>query len=328
MKNVIIGIIFLLLLFNLFSPMAISTDLAQQSKKITFKSYVDFEYDTSALNEPLAIDVSVLIPITIKYWTNIPDMFKKIPFPFNNMILFGSMIGPMQTIHLEVLDPPNWANIYLSSPDILTDIPFDSDGKVEIETNLILSLRIEAPAVSYRIDIKATWDSIKRLVGNSYQESIEFTPAYLPLLTISVSDPTINVTPDKKTIFPIEVTNSANKISSIKPSIADNLSDFSIEFNPSEMQLDKDETGTFNLEIVPSSDFQGNKTLQIDFIMEQYPYRSYSASMTSSVFIDLYYEPEITEEDDEFNIYLIFGVVLLIAVVLSFILGRYRFSKK
>ncbi len=61
--------------------------------------------------------------------------------------------------------------------------------------------------------------------------------------------------------------------------------------------------------------------------MEQYPYRSNSASMTSSVFIDLYYEPEITEED-EFNLYLIFGVVLIIAVILSFILGRYRFSKK
>ena len=58
--------------------------------------------------------------------------------------------------------------------------------------------------------------------------------------------------------------------------------------------------------------------------MEQYPYRSNSASMTSSVFIDLYYEPEISEEDDDFSIYLIFGVVLLIAIIISFIIGRYR----
>jgi len=307
--------------------MVISTDLAQRSKKITYKSYVDFEYDTSALNEPLAIDVSISIPITVKYWTNIPDIFKKIPFPLNNLILFGSVISPMQTIHLEVLDPPEWANIYISSPDVLTDIPFEGDGPVEIETNLILAPGVDAPAESYRIDIRATWDSIKRLDGNSYQEAIEFTPQYLPGFSVTVSNRSVNTPPDKKTIIPIKVTNSANKISSIKPSIADNLSDFSIEFNPPDLELDIGETGTINLEVVPSSDFQGNKTLQIDFIMEQYPYRSNSASMTSSVFIDLYYEPEITEED-EFNLYLIFGVVLIIAVILSFILGRYRFSKK
>lgn len=327
MKNAIISLIALLLFFNLFSPMAISTDLAQRSKIITFKSYVDFEYDTSALNEPLAIDVTVSVPITIKYWTNIPNIFKKIPFSFNNFFLFGSFIAPMQTIHLEVLDTPDWANIYISSPEILTDIPYDGDGPVEIETNLIIAPRIDAPAESYRIAIKATWDSIKRLDGNSYQEAIEFTPQYLPGFSVTVSNCSVNTPSDKKTTIPIKVTNSANKISSIKPSIADNLSDFSIEFNPPDLELDIGETGTINLEVVPSSDFQGNKTLQIDFIMEQYPYRSNSVSMTSSVFIDLYYEPEITEED-EFNLYLIFGVVLIIAVILSFILGRYRFSKK
>jgi len=237
MKNTIVGIIALFLVFNIFSPMAISTDLAQRSKIITFKSYVNFEYDTSALNEPLAIDVSVSIPIKIKYWTNIPDVFRIIPFPLNNLILFGSVIGPMQTIHLEVLDPPEWANIYISSPDVLTDIPFEGDEPVEIETNLILAPGVDAPAESYRIDIKATWDSIKRLVGNSYQESIEFTPAYTPRFSILVTNRSVNTPPDKKTIFPIEVTNSANKISSIKPSIADNLSDFSIEFNPPDSRI-------------------------------------------------------------------------------------------
>ncbi len=228
MKNTIVGIIALFLVFNIFSPMAISTDLAQRSKIITYKSYVDFEYDTSALNEPLAIDVSVSIPIKIKYWTNIPDMFKKIPFPFNNMILFGSMIGPMQTIHLEVLDPPEWANIYISSPDVLTAIPFEGDEPVEIETNLILAPRIEAPAESYRIDIRATWDSIKRLDGNSYQEAIEFTPQYRPGFSVTVSNRSVNTPPDKKTIIPIEVKNVANKLSRITPSIVVHLSNFSI----------------------------------------------------------------------------------------------------
>jgi len=48
-----------------------------------------------------------------------------------------------------------------------------------------------------------------------------------------------------------------------------------------------------------------------------------SASMTSSVFIDLYYEPEDTEDDD-FNLYVIFGIVLLIVIISFFIFIRYK----
>ncbi len=79
---------------------AFSAPASASGRAISFNSYIDFEYDVSALNEPLAIDVSVSIPIRVKYWTNIPPIFGKIPFPLNFMILYGSMIGPMQKIHL------------------------------------------------------------------------------------------------------------------------------------------------------------------------------------------------------------------------------------
>jgi len=290
-----------------------SANPEQRPKPITFNSFIDFEYDTSALNEPLVIDVSVSIPITIKYWTNIPDVFKRIPFRLNNLILFGSMIGPMQTIHLEVLDIPDWASIYISSPDILTDIPFEGDGPVEITTILIISPRVEAPAESYRISIKATWDSFKRLYGNSHQESIEFTPQYRPGLSITISNRSVNTPPDKKTIIPIEVKNMANKLSRITPSIVDNLSDFSIKLNPPLLNLDIDETGTINVEVKPPSNFQGNRTVQIDFAIEQFPKREDSPVGTYSIHIDLYYEPEYTEDDD-LNLYVIFGIVFIIII--------------
>ena len=160
-------------------------DDTESPRMISFNSYMDISYDLTPLNDPLAIDVSVTIPITIDYWTNIPDFFRAIPFPINYLILFGQSIGPMQKIHLEVLNTPDWANIYITSQDVLTDIPFYGDGRYEIETNLVLSPRVEAPAVSYRIDVKASCDSIKRLSGFSYQESIEFTPSFIPTIQIS-----------------------------------------------------------------------------------------------------------------------------------------------
>ena len=41
----------------------------------TFNSYIDIEYDASALNENLAIDESISVPVRIKYWTNVPENF-------------------------------------------------------------------------------------------------------------------------------------------------------------------------------------------------------------------------------------------------------------
>ena len=272
----------------LMSAFTIFTSPPVAAKAISFKSYVDFEYDTSALNDPLAIDVSVSIPITIKYWTNIPDMFKKIPFPFNNMILFGSMIGPMQTIHLEVLDPPKWANIYLSSPDILTDIPFYSDGKVEIETNLILSPRIEAPAESYRIDIKASWDSIKRLDGNSYQESLEFTPSFIPTIQITPETPIRTVGPHESVIFNIHIKNLGNKITRVTPDLIGVDDKWTSTINPPNYEIGPNQESTFTFSIITPYDFGWHNEygrFEIEFLSEVYPYRSGAASNTESIYL-------------------------------------------
>jgi len=288
LKSAIIGIIFLLLFFNIFSPIAMSANPEQRSKLITFNSFIDFEYDTSALNEPLEIDASVSIPITIKYWTNIPDMFKKIPFPLNNMILFGSMIGPMQTIHLEVLDPPEWANIYISSPDILTEIPLASDGPVEVETNLILSPRVEAPAESYRIDIRATWDSIKRLDGNSYQEAIEFTPSFIPTIQITPETPIRTVGPHEAIIFNIHIKNLGNKITRVTPKLIGVDDKWTPTINPPDYEIGPNQESTFTFSIITPYGFGWHNEygrFEIEFLSEVYPYRLGAASHTASIYL-------------------------------------------
>ena len=103
MKNIIIGLITLILIFNIFAPITLSDDTTQESRRISFNSFVDLEFDISLLDEPLAIDESISIPITVKYWTDIPNFFTNLPSLFSNYILFGSFLPPMQVIHLEVL---------------------------------------------------------------------------------------------------------------------------------------------------------------------------------------------------------------------------------
>ncbi len=329
MKNAILGTIVLLLVFNIFSPIVVFADLNQQTKLLGFSSYIDIEYDSSILNENLAIDRSVSVPITIKYWTDIPKIFLN-PlwnsiWPVRNIFLFGKLFAPMQKIHIEIIDPPDWAKIYFSTPDILTNIPIGET--MLVDTNLVISPRIDAPAVSYRTTIRASCESIKRVEGTSYEENIDFTPAYVPAIAIIPSEASVTSPPNKKTTIPIEIKNHANAISSITPSLVSNLSDFSIKIDPTSLVLNTDETGTFNLQVTPPLNFTGNETVEVSFTMKRYPYREGSAIDSLSIYIDLYYEPEDTEKDTEdidFNPYLIFVIVILIVIICFLIFDRYR----
>ena len=329
MKNAILGTIVLLLVFNIFLPIVISADLNQQTKLLGFSSYIDIEYDSAILNENLAINKSVSVPITIKYWTDIPKIFLNplwnTIWPVRNFFLFGKMFAPMQKIQLEIIDPPDWAKIYISTSDILTNIPIGET--MLVDTNLVIFPGIDAPAVSFKITIKASCESIKRIDGVSFEENIDFTPAYVPAIAIIPTNASVTSPPNKKTTIPIEVKNHANAISSITPSLVSDLSDFSIKLDPSSLVLNTDETGIFNLQVTPPLNFTGNDTVEVSFTMKRYPYREGSATDSRSIYIDLYYEPEDTEKDTEdidFTLYLIFVIVILIVIICYLIFDRYR----
>ena len=294
-KNIKTGAILFLLISSIFTLVP-STELVkaddgtESSRLISFNSYMDLSYDLTPLNDPLAIDVSVTIPITVYYWTNIPDFFSKIPFPLNYLILYGQPIGPEQLIHLEVLNTPDWANIYISSPDVLTDIPFDGDGKFSIDTNLILSPRVEAPATSYKIDVKATCGSIKRLNGFSYQESIEFTPSFIPTIQISVDNPIRKVAPHSAVNFDLTVENLGNKITRVTPTLkmSGDANLFTPTINPPNFEINSNSKNTFTFSIITPFDFGWHnkyQSFEISFLSEVYPYRTGSPTNNESIFL-------------------------------------------
>ena len=102
----------------------------------SFNSYIDIDYEP--YNEPLPIDQSINIPLTVRYWVDVPGALLHSPFfRLKNWFLFGTFIAPMQKIHLSVLNEPEWCTAYISNPNLLVDI--DNEVK-EVTTNLIISV--------------------------------------------------------------------------------------------------------------------------------------------------------------------------------------------
>lgn len=286
--TIVVIILFSSITISVINPESKVVDTASAAL-INFNSYADLKYDVSALDEPLAIDVSVTIPITVEYWTDIPPFFGNvIPYPLNFYILFGQPIGPMQKIHLEVLNPPNWANVYISSPDLLTDIPFAGDEHKLVDTNLIISPRIEAPAQSYTIDIKATGEPIGKVRGFTYQESIDFTPSFVPTVEITTANPIRTVSPHESVNFEIKIRNLGNKITRVTPTIKDKNPEWTETINPPELEIGPDDQATFSFSVIAPYDFGWHneyESFEVQFRSEVYPYRTGSANNTKSVYL-------------------------------------------
>ena len=176
----------------------------------------------------------------------------------------------MQKIHLEILESPEWVDIYISYADILTSILFDSQEPVEMETNIIITPKVEAPAETTRIDIIGSCDNIKRLNGYSYQESIEFTVEFLPCLNIN--SPSVSVIPkNQTTAISINVTNCGNYLTKVIGEIVEYPDNFDIIFIPPNQIIKVNEKEQFYLIVEPPLNFTGYELIQLKFNAQRYP---------------------------------------------------------
>jgi hypothetical protein len=268
-------------------PFLVTDNSKAEAKLIMFHSYMDLQYDSTALNKPLQIDVAVSIPINVTYWTDIPDLFKKIPFPINNYILYGSPIGPEQKIHLELLQHPDWANIYFSSPDIILDIPLASEGKKTITTDLIISPKIEAPAESQRISIVVSCSELKRLGNYTFQKDIPFTPSFVPTISIQIDNPIRTVGPHTSVSYTITVKNLGNKITRVTPTMIGG-DKWTTTINPPNYEINPDSEGKFVFSLITPYDFGWHNEygrFQVNFFYEVYPFRSGSPTANESIYL-------------------------------------------
>lgn len=282
--SIIIGIV----LISCIPFLASNDSTVSAARLIRFRSYMDMEYDPSILNEPLQIDVAIAVPIKVLYWTDIPDGLKNIPWMFRYLFLYGSPIGPMQKIHLELLETPSWANIYFSTADLITDIPFAGEGKKSINTTLIISPRVEAPAESQRISIKLSCEEIKRVGPFTFQKDIPFTPSFIPTISIQTENPVRTAGPHESVSFRIVVKNQGNKITRVTPRIIGADQRWIPTINPPNFEVNPNQQSEFVFSVISPYDFGWHNEygrFEINFFYEVYPYRTGSPTGNESIYL-------------------------------------------
>lgn len=275
------ALVLLLLSIAIMGPVVSAEDTTttadqtdQNPKLFSFNSYIQIAYDTAPLNENLQIDESKNVPITITYKTDVPSDFLRIlPWQLRNILLYGSMIGPMQQISLEILDEPEWADITLAKKDILTDIPVQGSPTTE-QTSLILSPYEEAPAQPYTITLRASCGQIGRINAFSTAVDIVFTPSFVPTVTIVPERPTRTVGPRESVNFEIRVKNEANKKARITPRLNTSAPDWSPTINPPFFDVLPGSEEKFTFSVYTPYDFGWHneiQSFQIDFTTRIFP---------------------------------------------------------
>lgn len=241
LKSIMVVIIIFLFLSQFFLYTSLAEIENDGFNLLGFDSFIEIEIDTSSLDDPLYIEKSYIIPIMIKYYTDIPIFFKYLP----RFILFRTFSSPIQKIHLEIYNPPDWADISINPSDVLTYIPFDGEDAEVLYSYMILSLDKDSPATAYRMDLIASCDKIGILNGDSKTTQMIFTPEWIPGLEINDKKSILNIDFYKNISFPINITNDGNSNSLVSIDLINDDIDFDpfeIFIEPSILSIDTKET--------------------------------------------------------------------------------------
>jgi hypothetical protein len=294
-KKIIIILASVLIFFN---PVIATTELEIKDNGNTsillpeYTSNIQIFPDLTWFNSDDSIDFSIIIPITVKYQTTIPFFFRSlIPFPINYLILFGQLNGPMQKIHLEVLNHPSWANIYISNPDLLTDIPFDGKEDSYASTNLVVSFDyLYALAQPYSFKIKASCDPIGHLLGTETTEKITITPPSIQGISINVENANISAPAGSLVDIKIEISNEGNTDILVKGSFSNEIIDDGVGLclTPSFIRLNPYETKEMFLHFgIPKNCKNCSYIFPIDF-SSSIIYRPKSLAINKSVYFEIH----------------------------------------
>jgi hypothetical protein len=293
-KAKIIIFIIILLLFNpilyITSPAKNSSESKNiESKFFQFNSYIELYVDTSVLDKPISLYQAISVPINIEYSTDIPSNFLWFaPWQIRNLLLFGTVIQPMQKIDLSLNNIPEWGQFYITTPSLMIDVPIGNESK-ELKTNLIILLDEKAPAELYPLEISASCDRISRLNGGTWELTIPLTPQFLPCIEIECKDHTIKTPPLQATHVQINITNCGNYISRVTPTLINFPQNLTPTINPPMLSVEKNTTLSFTLSVYPSSNFSGFYGVQIDFKTERFPFMDGTPNSTQSFYLLIYY---------------------------------------
>jgi len=243
----------------------------------SFNSFITLSYDPQDLNQPIDINKAVTIPLKVEYYTDvvIPNLLKLpfVPFTIRNSLIYGSPM-PQQSLHLKIINPPDWANIYFSTPDHDVNLPELNAPPEEIQVDLIISPLREAPSEPFNIQFSIECEKRGRVMGKLMNYNINFQPAYIPEIGVTVERPSRMVSPREEVNVNIRIKNNANYWTIVRHEIIDVPEDWSPIINPTKVEIPPGGEETIVLSVTPPYHFgwhDETEVIQIDFTPEASP---------------------------------------------------------
>ena len=181
--TLIIGFILVGTLFtsSLLSPYSTTAS----AKLITYPALITIEIDNSsydALNTPVGIESTLHIKLKIGYSFAGPENLLALGM-IGRLWVFGSFIVFPQQIHLTITEKPDWANIYLVTPDIYIDSPEITASYAYAD--VVISPYQNAPAQPYAIGVSAYAKPLGRIGDVNFSTTLNFVPEFIPLISVT-----------------------------------------------------------------------------------------------------------------------------------------------
>jgi len=266
LKKYKVSIIFIILI--LIIPSNIITSKEDPNKSLLqYHQIIEIEFaDSSVLNTPIPLEETRLVPIKVKYYTTIPEfLLNRIPRIIRNIILFRRIIEPIQTVKLEILNSPDYADISISKDEILFSIP--REHPYEITTNVLIYLDKNAPALfPFTFAVKGSCNKIGVLQNFTTKLYLASTPDFDPCITLEYEN-NVNTPPSVATNIQINITNCGNGESLIRSRIITLPNDFIVTINP-QIIVPVTTTKSLILSLYPGQYFSGSFLMRIELTVE------------------------------------------------------------
>ncbi|KYK29294.1 hypothetical protein AYK20_05710 [Thermoplasmatales archaeon SG8-52-1] len=305
MKIKIIIITFLLLFtFVNFIP------TAKAGLLVNLRSYLQTNFDASNFTSKPIVPLGEIRSLTMyfDYGVNYGGFFKNLA-----QLFYQFHKNKQVNIKLEIVDHSSWCTPTLFNDVITTKV--GEAGETGLQAILNLRLDIDAPAyASGFVEVKVTVPKVGMIDGYSNTFTLEFTPAYVPLIKSKLPEGYhYIITPYNETVIPIEITNLGNGITKVRAEIVNASERWNLSI--SDVYLDIGITATTYLKVTADHNFE-NESITIGFT----PQRAQGTEVGTIQFVDLFFENDGSYKKVEKGLEIDITLLLILIIILLIII--------
>jgi hypothetical protein len=173
---------------------------------VNLQSYIQWSFNASALSKPIVpLGEKREVTIYLVYGVNYGGLFKNLA-----QLLLQYYRNRQVNIKLVIGDHSPWCTPTLFSDIITTRIGIGEE--TGFQTTLKLRLDRNAPAyASGFVEVNVTVPKVGLIKGYSNTYTLEFTPAYLPIISPETPEGNYKlISPNETAVIPIEIENFGN----------------------------------------------------------------------------------------------------------------------